>query len=246
MKLPRLRIRKPTESQKLRFKRWLVEWEIEQELRLCDNDETSAESRQTAVQPLPVAPLSGESEVRTGQIRLLSPEAGPLDEAPVYIAVLDEAEPGMYLTPPYGRFSEPCTPGELSTNRQTPCLRVLCLWNTQKVRKDILSQSWVVDELTPDEINDALDVLNSLTRDSELPHGLETRIGPPVWHPDDPRARYMAEEARRMKVIFRIEQGNGYGVRGARQLPLAAEPHSPYETDPPPTPQDNDQDAKPE
>jgi hypothetical protein len=251
MKLPQLQMSSAPEWQRLRFRRWLAEWEIEQELRLCDRDEASQEQQQAAVEPIPVMPLSEEPEIRMGQIRLLSPEGRPTHMPPFFVAVLDDSGPSACMAAPYSRFAEPCTPGEFLTGRQTPCLRVLCLWNTQNVARNILAQSWVVDRLSAREMSDTLDVLKSLDADSKAPRRLRRRIGPPLWHPHDPRAQYLTEETDRMKTMCRLEAGKGVAPEseGAAllysqqpgQLPLAAEPRSPYETNPtqPPDHEDN-------
>ncbi len=183
-----------------RLRRWLDEWQLDQALgrETASEEAFSHGSGDAAPTLLPGAPLEVEAEPAAGQIRLLAPELTGHEAPPVWIAILDRRADGAGLTAPFSRFSEPALPGELALPRTSAPLRVLCLWNAWWWQPAAVAQSWVVETLTPAELEDALVVWSwenraadatSLSGDA-LPPALAARVGPPLIHPDDPRVTY--------------------------------------------------------
>jgi hypothetical protein len=109
------------------------------------------------------------------------------------VALISERTDGGFLVAPYGRFAEPATPDELLTGRETPALQVLCLWNSEELTAAEVCTSWFVDILSEQEVADALAIYRHPSG-TPLPPGLQTRVGPPLSHPLDPRHDYLDEE----------------------------------------------------
>ncbi|MFC1497233.1 hypothetical protein ACFLS1_02005 [Verrucomicrobiota bacterium] len=236
-KLPELKIKSVPGWQKQRFARWLAEWEIDKELKLSKDVENDKRPTETTPQLCEqdvdnvIDPVRNEPPVRSGQIRLLSPEISPVIDRPLYVAVLQESKHDSFLAAPYSRFSEPASNGELLTGRKVPCVKVLCLWNAHSIPSNILQKSWMVDDLSEDEKNEAMTLFKHLTEKANLPIGLEKRVGPPIYHPEDPRKIYQQEEAELMKVVQeRPDTAVTYHLEQKKELPLAAESRTPYET----------------
>ncbi|MFC1452045.1 hypothetical protein ACFLSJ_01720 [Verrucomicrobiota bacterium] len=241
MKQPEPEKRSNPERHRQRLGRWLAEWQIEQAIAAGEEThprKSRGDNARTVAGDRPGVCAVPDSEIRVGQIRLLAPETPTTRLRPVHVAILEEDEAGL-LVAPFGRFAEPALPGEMATNRRTAPLRVLCLWNARRVDKRTLRTSWVVDELSDDERDEALSVHHGLTSHSPLPAGLERKLGPPLLHPDDPRQVYFHRETVRMDRIVREMQSAAapgrpdiYPERQDGETRKAAESRSQYEAQP--------------
>lgn len=146
-----------------------------------------------------------------GEIRLLNPWLVRDLRRPLYFAVLKEWLDGLWLIAPFGRFSEPGTVGEWNTGRgesdprQAP-LNVLCLWNAHTVPHEVLCQSWFIDILEQEELEKAWEVFRHVATGKPLPSQLTERVGPPLYHPADPRHDYLAEEAAGLRPLGRLAE----------------------------------------
>lgn len=248
MKLPEIKRIQPPQWQKDRLARWLAEWEIDNALRSPKTDEhptpapeqstvrgAASNDAQTGLLPRMaelVQNVSQEPQVQAGQIRLLSPVNPGARNRPMHVAILREQSRESFLVAPFGRFFEPATPGELLTGRKVPCLRILCIWNACDLHVKILGKSWVVDEMSKKELDEALAVHRNINVGDKLPDELEKRVGPPISHWADPRREYLDEESATMSAVR--ESGVvswPYELEERRELPKAAEPHAPYGTD---------------
>lgn len=240
----------PPEWQPARLHRWLTEWHCDQQLRDDGIDAVGSAHPADRVSPTPLgvnvasgplryrrprvangwgdrsaAPLTA---LKPGEIRLLHPAVRNADR-PLYIAILFESARETFCIAPFGRFSEPATPGEWLTGRTTPALRVLCLWNSQEWSRQELEQSWAVDQLTADELHAALLVLRSVRHDGVLATPLLQQTGPPLVHPLDPRWDYIEEERELMFPRTTLEEPHGSEARQDESpLSLAAESPGSY------------------
>ena len=241
-RLPRVSVAAAPAWQRERLAEWMQEWRIECILKDDEGDSPVSASPWSECQPERGSPAGDErlsDPPRIGQIRLLHP-GSTAARRPVYVAILAHQAPHSFLAAPYGRFSEPATPGELLTGRTSAALRVLCVWNVRSLAADILARSWAVDEMPSDELDDARLVLKSL-ESGKPPDRLARRVGPPLAHPADPRHAYEDEEA---EWAADFETGTLHGLsqsgmtydfpaRNQSELPKAAEPGEEYEnTDP--------------
>ena len=173
---------------------WLHEWNLAESLR--DLDPPAYNPWEGSPAELPSSPAPAGERVAVGQIRLLSRRLLPASERPVYVAVLSEWEDGLQLVAPFSAFLSPATPGELLTARTEAALRVLCLWNARSVPTAFLAAgSWLADDLSLPEIDEAWAVFLHVTTGSALLTELITRTGAPTIRADDPRVRYQQEEA---------------------------------------------------
>jgi len=224
-KLPALKLRYATPEQKARLSRWIAEWELDRDLA-----DAGTPSRPAAPGSVPVSrprrgrPVTKEPRPRPGQVRLLAPDATAAGDCPLYLAVL-ERDDTDFVCAPFGRFAEPCLPGELLTGREALLLRVLCVWNAVTLPGPRLRASWLVDDLSAAELSDAAAIRTSLRTGRPVPPLLATRVGPPCWHPDDPRQEYMRRERRRILSLA----GEVLYPPHTASLKLAAEPHDPYD-----------------
>ena len=248
--LPGVRTQPVPEWQKERLARWLREWETGKILAESDvgdyADDTAG--KDSALSPNSdsapeagriVLPTSAEPPAQAGQIRLLSPGIAPVGTRLVYLAILEESKPGVFLCAPFGRFSEPAFPGELFTGREAPHLRILCVWNARDMDEKTSRESWLVDVLSDEETRLASAVLRYVRRGDPLPAGIEAQSPPPVIHPADSRRVYREEESDLMNellsartVIDHEEQAMPPPLEYRREtgMLMAAETRAPYGT----------------
>ena len=194
-KLRSLQWTPPSARQRNRLADWLRAWELDRRLATAPFE---------AKRPIARGPVGGiaakiaafdDAPPQPGEIRLLSSLLLPACPRPLYAAVLAEWEQGLWLVSPYGRFSEPATPGELRTGRAAAALGVLCLWNTHSVPADVLQRSWLVEQMSRPELDDSWRVFQHALTGKELPASLHERVGPPILRNDDPRIEYQEQEA---------------------------------------------------
>lgn len=239
--LSHLHLRPPPEPQQRHLAAWLQEWRtatiLEQSEEPPDSGTTGEQTDANAAE-VPIAPYDPVDN--SGEVRLLSPVIAGADQRPVYVAVLRPPSTGTVLVAPFSRFPVPALPGELLTQHSTPALRVLCLWSAREMTESLVARSWLVDALTQEELDTGLQLLDCLRRRSSLPPGLESLVGPPLVHPDDPRHDYMEEELARMETLTAdaAERSRAapfvYPERSATDLPMAAEDRDgDYSTDTP-------------
>ena len=202
-RIPKIQWRRPDEAQLSRLQQWLAEYQYEQ--ACIQSDPPPQPSGTTARHPVPVEISSRVSPfdpgVAPGQIRLFSARTLPEADRPVYIAVLSEWTPGWLLVAPYSRFSIPGTVGELDTGREALPLRALSLWNSHTMPAEFLDESWIIDQLTREELRDALAVFRHITYGDDLPKELSSRVGLPIHHPSDPRIAYQSAESLMMSPL---------------------------------------------
>lgn len=224
MELPKFNLRPASELQKRRLARWLAEWELYTELESLDNPvaELSGSGKSNLDEPAPAA----------GQVRLVSPEIPAARNRLIYLAVLENASNAVFRTAVFSRFSEPCLPAEFHTRHPAPPLRVLCLWNSAVLPSHILESSWVVDELSADDLREALSICRILEKGDCIPVEWQERTGPPQWHPADPRLDYVRQESRALADILQYIPGKSIRYpESDNPLRRAAEDHTSYAPD---------------
>lgn len=195
-KLRSLQWIEPSARQRKRLADWLRAWELDRRL---SSVQFGFEAKRPAAQG-PVGEIASkiaafdDAPLNRGEIRLISGLLLPVCPRPLYAAVLAEWEQGLWLIAPFGRFSEPATPGELLTNREAAALRVLCLWNTHSVPADVLQRSWLVEQMSSEELADSWCVFQHALTGKELPASLQDRVGPAIFRNEDPRIEYQEQE----------------------------------------------------
>ena len=203
-KLPHVNNNRVPAWQTRRLERWLDEWNIELALRAEQGDaEDSAVDYETVPEPFQ-ARAEHDIPPACGQVRLLNPALTAHTMRPVFVALLSKRKHDRFHVAPYGRFAEPASPAELLTDRDTPALGVLCLWNSEELTATEIEQSWYVDTLSEQEVADALAVYRHQAG-APLPASLEERVGPPLSHPLDPRYDYQDEE-RELWALDRADE----------------------------------------
>ena len=185
-------------------RRKLAEWLAERELDGLLND---AGGTTTGSEPPADAGASNDlyvrDTVRAGDIRLLMPRSGlGAIDSPVYVAALPGGVAEEVVAVPFGRYAVPALPTEWKTGMKQAALRVLCFWNAHRVAVDRFPPSWRVKRLTARQVTAWTEVRCQVEQGSELPGGVQNRIGPPLLHPADPRHAYVAEEQERVNPYF--------------------------------------------
>jgi hypothetical protein len=207
------------EHQRRKLGRWLEEWKLAQILR----SDTDAESVSASTEH-----VDSSVPPKTGQIRLMFPVRGEVkDDRPLYVVILEQRGAENFLIAPFGTFTEPALPGEWLTGLKAMPLRVLCLWNSREVSAHAMGKSWMAGRMDKGNIQQALEVCHHFHSGVPLISVSESRLGPPVRHPLDPRLRYQAEEAEIMDAHLIAERGTLYEIEPG-ELRLAAEPRAPY------------------
>lgn len=197
---------------------WLVSWRLDQMAEIGEGDEgafgggggipapSGTESR-PAFRDL-VAPF--DPDVRTGEIRLVPDRTADFLPRPLYFAVLDIWEDGQVVLAPFGPFDVPATPGELLLDREAAPLRVLCPWNARSVDRSVAQTSWRVDALREAELEAALAVFRHAVSGRPLPDAVIRTVGPPLYHPKDPRHEYIGREVALIgEALAGLEQSVG-------------------------------------
>ncbi len=216
---------------------WLREWEIE-----CALAE-GVRSECAGPYPAPArAPFCGRRRaVRAGEVRLLRPadSGGYLR----YFLVLETPETGPVRAAPFSRFGAPAFPGEWRTGHPAPALGVLCLWNTSELPRTIAERAWPVADFGAERLAAARQAAAAAVElDRDPPPEWSGSVGPPLQHPDDPRWRYLQEEAQVWERIAALEGEENrarptlvlrdgralYGPGSETALPQAAEPKPGY------------------
>ena len=216
--------------QRERLSHWLHEWSIAEHLgEEADGPHVAGKELPMVPGDAPLVSPTDSSPAVPGQIRLLRPSTPAAFRRPVYVAVLRGEPDDHCLAAPFGPFAVPATPGEWTTGRSVPVLRVLCLWNARAMPAASLGNSWIVDSLTASELPAALAVFSHAASGTCLPRDLLNTVGPPVQHPDDPREAYLARYSAFMDMLIR-ELAASYLVPDEEEHRKAAEPPSDYET----------------
>lgn len=195
MKLPYLKLSRAGSTQRSHLQEWLVEWTLELALRNVGQASTrNVVDRISGA--LSVRPVAGDPLPAKGQVRLLVPDV--LGSRPRYVVLLEVLANDRFRIVPFGLFSYPCVPGEMLTGRCVDVLRVLCLWNSRDITRSTAGRSWFVDTLDDLEMEAAQQVFHHMNEGTDLPSELRERVGPPMWHPFDPRHAYLDGESGAM------------------------------------------------
>jgi len=234
-KLEKLGLRQAQDWQKERLACWMYEWHLMQVSGKVDDEvgvpEYLCPSCDDQIPKDCFAPMDRSVEV--GQIRLMAPVA---EEDMVHIAVVSIALDGSVSCLPFSPFSEPATPDELLSGRNTAVVRVYCLWNIRVVHKNIVNRSWVVDRLDAQECERLTIAVNAYKKDGQLPDTLLSDVGSLLVHPEDPRREYRRQEKQRIDLALPTnvavrECSVNYNIESDQQEFLkAAEPGENYES----------------
>jgi hypothetical protein len=177
-----------------RFALWLSHWAEEKER--ADSGELP-DSLPPGITPVTskVSRAFDSPDLVEGEIRVIDPWLVPDVRGPLFFVILQEWIDGMWLIAPFSRFPVPATVGEWDTGREHNQLGILSLWNAHTVPDSVLKRSWFVDVLEPRELENARAVFRHVATGATLPANLLNDIGPPMYHPADPRHEYLASDA---------------------------------------------------
>lgn len=206
--LPELKWKPAPPGRKERLARWFAEWNLLQRMRRADpalfeplhppahSDVGPSSGRHRLVAPF-------NTELKVGQIRSMAPGLFAEFQRFSYVALIGEWGGDAFVTAPFGPFLEPATKTEWLTGREEHALRVLQLWNARTWPREVLERSWLVDELTAQEREDAWTVFLHAATGATLSDRLLAQVGCPVVHPRDPRLAYQKQEAS----LFALRSG---------------------------------------
>lgn len=177
-----------------RFALWLSHWAEEKE-RADSGELPDGLPRGAPPAASSVSRPFDSPDLVEGEIRVLDPWLVPDVRGPLFFIILQEWIDGMWLIAPFSRFPVPATVGEWETGREHNQLGVLSLWNAHTVPDSVLKRSWFVDISEPQELENARAVFRHVATGAALPVNLLSEIGPPMYHPADPRHEYLASDA---------------------------------------------------
>jgi len=193
----------PEQSQVHFLAQWLKEYALSRALSREEQDLELSVGDATVYREIDAY----DEQVNAGQIRLLSRTLTGETCRPVYLAVLVEPqESEAWVIAPFSAYSVPALPGELLLrSADALSLRSLCLWNNRSMAEAELACSWIADEMSKNELQDALSLLLNLQEGTKIPKELAARTGPPIIHSDDPRRIYRQEEKAMMDSLPGVE-----------------------------------------
>lgn len=203
-KLPILKSVPPEMAQIERLELWLMLWYAQNDMEEENDDVYTPDGTITEEQLAKLKTLVNpfDTNVQTGEIRLLSSAVVPDSKRPYYAAIIKQWDDDVMLIAPYAPFTVPATTGELKTGRKHFSLATLELWNARTVPTVFLRKSWLVDKLTEGETDDAFAVFAHASTGNELPEKLADRIGLPIVNPKDPRIEYQRLETELLTPLL--------------------------------------------
>ncbi len=175
---------------------FLWEYQLYRKLMQRATDDSSENIELVSQQPVgdskpalaAVAKMNLEG-LQVGQIRLLSQPDDMLR-----VLVLREWAPGLWLVVPFSPFPAPATDEEFFLGgRRTEYLNVLQFWNARTLNSLFLRRSWLIDTLTPQELQQAELCFSASISGDTLPDELLTRTALPITTAPDPRLDYKQE-----------------------------------------------------
>lgn len=220
--------------QEERLLQWLRDWSIFRSLG--DSDRSDLETGEETTD-FPISAFDESPEV--GDIRLLSHEIAGETARPIYVAVVrqktkaSEEEADQYLVLPFGIFSRPATPGEMTTGLDDPRFAVVQTWNGRFLEKGVLAFSWCVEKLPVSLCNKLHRHFRALIRGFEFDADIDGALGPPLVHEEDPRWEYL--EAERALLCDLDATCRASSIRGSEfdvDIEDTQEPLTVYEKDP--------------
>lgn len=208
---------------------WLREWTVEQ--ALAGGEEEAAWASAASGRRTP-----RRQPARAGEVRLLPPDIS--GDRLRYFLILEAPPDGPVRVAPFSRFAVPAIPGEWRTGHRAPALAVLCVWNAIDLPRALAECAWRVTDFGAARLDSARKLAAKyLAPDLDPPAEWAESVGPPLRHPDDPRWSYLREEAETWERWASPASGMAAAEplqlrdRSAEaELPLAAEPRSPYRT----------------
>jgi len=194
--LPKRPARNVPEHQKLRLLRWLEAWEEQKAFDEIGFEpiEGSGDSIEPDVLKSLVEPF--DAELEEGQIRLM-PARGY--EEPLVLLLLKQWTESDYLVAPFTAIGVPATPTELKL-RDHMLYSSLCLWNVRTLPNSVLADSWIVDECSELEMQDARSILQVALLGEDVPEQLLGKTGAPIFRSEDPRIDYQDQYLESFKA----------------------------------------------
>lgn len=131
-----------------------------------------------------------DSMLAPGQIRILANT-----EKITYVALLKRWEDDSFVVAPFSHYANPATHTELKTNYDGGMfLQVLQIWNVRTLLDATLRESWIVDRLPGNDIQDAWQLWEYSLGGKAPSDDILKRTALPIYKTSDPRLDYIKEE----------------------------------------------------
>ncbi|MFA6929689.1 MAG: hypothetical protein WCT05_05135 [Lentisphaeria bacterium] len=162
-----------------------------------DPDKKNLRSKFGSRQSLAAAAPPDFAGLQSGQIRLLSQP-----DQMIWVLALRCWGGGIWLVVPFSPFPFPATEEEfLLGGKRTEYLDVLQFWNARTLHALFLRRSWLVDTLTPQELQTAEVLFNASLSGDALPEELLARTALPITAAPDPRLNYKQQSLARFAAL---------------------------------------------
>lgn len=142
-----------------------------------------------------------DSDIKEGQIRILSKRFTDDPDVIPYVVVLERWNKDMWLVAPFSQYGTPATPGEMKTGLDIYGLRVLQAWNARTVQPCLLEKSWLCREVGDALRKQALALFRHEFGGKELPADFSAERGSPIIFEADPRCDFQAESIARLRPL---------------------------------------------
>jgi hypothetical protein len=170
-------------EQKLRA--WMEEYHLQRILR---EDESPPERW------VPSLTFSEQPAPAEGQIRLWP---ATHNNDPPFYGFLLTGHYGTWKVLPFSSLSIPATPQEWACRERGPA-SVLQGWNRREVPSAKVQASWFAEDAAAELLLCVRIWWTALESGGPAPASLSPQLGPPLWHPADPRYEFLTAESERV------------------------------------------------
>jgi hypothetical protein len=131
--------------------------------------------------------------VQPVNVLLLRPSESGRATRELFVVVI-EVYPSGALVVPFGPLGRPAVVSEMLSDFEDEALRVLCLWNAQRLPWQAALRSWHIADASARLLEEISTLRACLAANRPLPGDLSLKIGPSALVAGDERFRYLAKE----------------------------------------------------
>lgn len=192
-------------AEKVKFANWLYQYETVLEIDSFFDEHPellTADGFTEDIERLQKSIPRDITEPEPGQIRCIANAYTGDQKLLSFVVVLSQWNEQYWLVAPFSQYTNPATPGELSTGIDFHAYKVIQAWNAFVVPDIFLLTKTSFFRNVDEQVRkDASILYFQLLEGTELPEELKDRIGPRINSEIDPRIQYIYEEQEQIKPL---------------------------------------------